>query len=255
MSRKDIRERRGCITLECCFQWKPSCVFYFLYLLPLLSLLFAFSSLLWYSSDFLKCFKEGLIHLYCTHVVFTAGQCRKGLTASGGCCAGRCTSAASCPRSSSPDWGGHKAVQNVYKKKKKIQQWIQNSGVAVLGLHQASVWRGGTCLEHEHHEGVGWDGSKGAGGEKGEWGKVERSGRTLMKGAETRDEVSGVMGGAEERCAMALEYRPSKTVGGLHWSCKVHDVLCSGGSLQEDFHVKTRRSGPLSLCLLYFKNS
>lgn len=38
--RKDGRERRGCCTLEWCFQCQPSCPFCFLYLLPLLSLFF-----------------------------------------------------------------------------------------------------------------------------------------------------------------------------------------------------------------------
>lgn len=39
--------------------------------------------------------------------------------------------------------------------------------MAVLGLCHVMLWRVGTCLEHEHHEGVGWGGSKMQGGENG----------------------------------------------------------------------------------------
>lgn len=39
--------------------------------------------------------------------------------------------------------------------------------------------------------------------------------------------------GAEERCAAALEFRPSKAVAACWVACtegvKAHDVLCSGG--------------------------
>lgn len=63
-------------------------------------------------------------------------------------------------------------------------------------------------------------------------GEGRERNRTLVKGAELRDEVSRGWG-AEERCAVALEFKPSKAVPACWVACtetvKARDVLCSGG--------------------------
>lgn len=125
--------------------------------------------------------------------------------------------------------------------------------VAVRGLPQASLvaWWDLLRTWAPWRSGMRWE--KGAGGEKGEWKEAGPWWRELSH----KMRFQGGWG-AQERCAMALEFRPSEAVPAL-MACaealKAHDVLCSGRSLHEDFHVKMRKSGPLSLCLLHFKNS